>query len=258
MPYKEYKPDPVLSPYIDAYWEVTSDEDKSFTERIMPDCCIDIIINLGADVAADESGMIMKNEQAYLIGTMTRYKNTIREPGTRLIGIRFKPAGFVHFFNQGPLQEFTDKTLEFEKKYIPPFHVFTNDFTSGLNHFFLKKFAPLRVSIFHILEQVYERRGQINVVELAKNNFMVVRQLERIFVQHMGISPKAFINFVRYQFAIQNIRENYPEQSLVDLSFESGYYDHAHLANEIKKYSGVSPSQLNLSFISTDGMSNRL
>ena len=56
MPYKEFKPDPVLSPYIDAFWEVTSCESKSFTERIMPDCCIDIIINLGADVMADGSG----------------------------------------------------------------------------------------------------------------------------------------------------------------------------------------------------------
>jgi len=81
---------------------------------------------------------------------------------------------------------------------------------------------------------------------------MMVRQLERIFIRHMGIGPKAFINFVRYQFALQNIRQNYPDQSLVDLSFDCGYYDHAHLANEIKKYSGISPSQYNLSDFSTD------
>jgi len=155
MPYKEFKPDTALSPYIDAFWEVTSDETKSSTKRIMPDCCIDIIINLGADVVADDSGMIMKNDRAYLIGTMTRYKNTIRQPGTRLIGIRFKPAGFVHFFNHGPLQEFTDQTLEFEKKHTPTFYAFTNDFSGRLNHFFLKKLSPLRFSIFHILEQIY-------------------------------------------------------------------------------------------------------
>ncbi|HET7000097.1 MAG TPA: helix-turn-helix transcriptional regulator [Puia sp.] len=244
MSYRQFKPDATLSPYIDAFWEVTSDDSKSFTERIMPDCCIDIIVNLGTDVMADGSGFMMKNERVYLIGTMTRYKDTIREPGTRLIGIRFKPAGFSHFYNYGPLQEFTDTTVEFEKNHIPPFHIISRDFTEGLNHFFLKKLSPGRQSIFQILEQVYERRGQIHVVELAKNNFMTLRQLERIFIRHMGISPKAFINFVRYQFAIQNIRQNYPAQSLVDLSFDCGYYDHAHLANEIKKYSGISPSQL--------------
>jgi AraC-like DNA-binding protein len=244
MPYKQFKPDPALSPYIDAFWEATSDESISFTERILPDCCIDIIINLGTDVVADESGVVMKNEQAYLIGTMTRYKDTVREPGTRLLGIRFKPAGFGNFFNCGPLQEFTDKTIEFEKSHIPPFNLIAQDFTGSLNHFFLRKLSPPRQSISHILEQVYAKKGQINVVELAKNNFMIVRQLERMFIQHVGISPKAFINFVRYQYAIQNIKENYPVQSLVDLSFELGYYDHAHLSNEIKKYSGVSPSQL--------------
>ena len=243
MPYKQYKPDPALSPYIDAYWEVTSDEPNSFTERIMPDCCVDIIINLGTDVA-DDSGLIMKNEKAYLIGTMTRFKDTMRKPDMRLIGIRFKPAGFVHFFKYGPLRELTDKTIEFETNQTPSFNSLNGDFTESLNHFFYRKLSPLRQSIFHILEQVYIRKGQINVAELAKNNFMIVRQLERMFIQHMGISPKTFINFVRYQFAVQNIQENYPIRSLVDLSFDLGYYDHAHLANEIKKYSGVSPSQL--------------
>jgi AraC-like DNA-binding protein len=244
MSYKQFKPHPLLSPYIDAFWEVTSDEPESFTERIMPDCCIDIIINLGTDVAADDSGFVMRNERSYLIGTMTRYKNATREPGTRLIGIRFKPAGFVHFFKYGPLQEFTDQTLEFEKTYIPSLKIFTHDFIGELNNFFLRKLSPLRQSIFHILEQVYERKGKMNVAELAKNNFMIVRQLERIFMLQIGITPKAFINFVRYQFAIENIQKNYPAQSLVDLSFDCGYYDHAHLANEIKKFSGVSPSRL--------------
>ncbi len=244
MTYKQFKPDPALSPYIDAFWEVTSDDAKPVAEHIMPDCCMDIIINLGADVVADGSGLIMKNERAYLVGTMTRYIDTIREPGTRLIGIRFKPAGFVHFYKCGPLQEFTDRITEFEKRYIPPFNASASDFTENLNHFFLKKFSPPRQSIFPVLAQVYERRGQINVVDLAKNNFMIVRQLERIFSQHIGISPKAFINFVRYQFAIQNIRESHSAQSLTDISFDCGYYDHAHLANEIKKYSGISPSQL--------------
>lgn len=241
MSYKQYKPDPALSPYIDAYWEVTGDEKKSFTERIMPDCCVDIIINLGTDVI--DSSLTMKNEKAYLIGTMTRYKDIFREPDTHLIGIRFKPAGFVHFYKYGPLQEMTDQSVEFEKNHHPAFNLLTKDFTESLNHFFFNKLSPLRQSIFHILEQVYKRKGQITVVELAKSNFMIVRQLERIFIQQMGITPKAFINFVRYQFAIQNIRKNYPAQSLVDLSFDCGYYDHAHLANEIKKYSGVSPSQ---------------
>ena len=244
MTYTQFKPDPLLSPYIDAFWEVTSDEKKPFTERIMPDCCIDIIINLGTDVVADGSGFIMKNERAYLVGTMTRYKDTAREPGTRLVGIRFKPAGFVQFFRYGSLHEFTDNTIEFEKRYTPPFNKINNDFTDNLNRFFLKKLSPLRLSIFPILAQVYERKGQISVAELAKNNFIIVRQLERMFSQHMGISPKAFINFVRYQFAFQNIRQCHPAQSLEDISFDCGYYDYAHLSNEIKKYCGVSPSQL--------------
>jgi hypothetical protein len=84
MTCKQFKPDPALSPYIDAFWEVTSDGTKPVIEHIMPDCCIDIIINLGIDVVADGSGFIMKNEKAYLVGTMKRYKDNIREAGSHL------------------------------------------------------------------------------------------------------------------------------------------------------------------------------
>jgi AraC-like DNA-binding protein len=60
----------------------------------------------------------------------------------------------------------------------------------------------------------------------------------------VGISPKEYINFVRYQFALQQIKQNNSQKSLLDIAIETGFYDHSHLTNEIKKYSGLLPSQL--------------
>jgi AraC-like DNA-binding protein len=34
------------------------------------------------------------------------------------------------------------------------------------------------------------------------------------------------------------------EESLFRIAVEFGYYDHAHLTNEFKKYSGILPSEL--------------
>ena len=102
MTYTQFKPDPILSPYIDAYWVVTgSKKTNDVAERIMPDGCIDIILNLGKDfhVETDGNFFLMKNRHAYLVGTMTRYKEiTCRGPrDTNLVGIRFKPAAFSLF-----------------------------------------------------------------------------------------------------------------------------------------------------------------
>lgn len=34
------------------------------------------------------------------------------------------------------------------------------------------------------------------------------------------------------------------ERSLLDIAFECGYYDHSHLTNEIKRITGLTPTQL--------------
>ena len=42
----------------------------------------------------------------------------------------------------------------------------------------------------------------------------------------------------------EQIKERGADSSLLEIAFETGYYDHAHLANAIKKYTGLQPSQL--------------
>ncbi|WP_432714588.1 AraC family transcriptional regulator [Pedobacter sp.] len=40
------------------------------------------------------------------------------------------------------------------------------------------------------------------------------------------------------------IQNNTAGQSLTQIAFASGYYDQAHLCNEIKEYAGLTPTQL--------------
>ena len=72
MAYAEYHPHSALAPYIDAYWKVTGDNMPLATQTILPDGCVDIIMNLGDDEVPDADGFFMKNERTYLVGTMSR------------------------------------------------------------------------------------------------------------------------------------------------------------------------------------------
>jgi AraC-like DNA-binding protein len=244
MSYQQFSPHPELAPYIDAYWQVTANGTKPTTQRILPDGCVDIIVNLGAELASGTGDFSMKNEKGYLVGTMTRYKETIIKAGTHLIGIRFKPAAFTHFYQYASQHEFANKTIEFEQHLTPPINTSTRDLTGSLDRFFLDRLLPVRESLFPMIRVIYHSRGQISVAALAQSHYSSVRKLERSFKQHIGVSPKEFINFVRYQFALQHIRKDYATKSLMDIALDSGYYDHAHLANEIKKHSGLVPSEL--------------
>ena len=46
------------------------------------------------------------------------------------------------------------------------------------------------------------------------------------------------------------IKNSDDKRSLLDIAFECGFYDHSHLVNEIKRNTGLAPTQINLSHFS--------
>lgn len=244
MTYNQVHPHPALADYIDAYWTATGNGTELKTEKVLPDGCIDIIFNLGADCRTDNSSFCMHNERVYVVGTMTRFKEVAIDHETNLLGIRFKPAAFSAFYKCYSLHEVTNQIIEFEKALSPDLQKTIQHSTVYLNHFFVARLSKPRHSLLQIIADIQEHKGQLEVNTLAQRHFTTTRQLERIFKQHIGVSPKEFINLVRYQYTLPIVQNRTSTQSLLDIAFECGYYDHSHLTNEIKHYTGIPPSQL--------------
>ena len=59
-----------------------------------------------------------------------------------------------------------------------------------------------------------------------------------------ALSPKKYSNIIRFQNALNIIKNSSENRSLLDIAFECGYYDHSHLNNEIKHNTGFPPSLL--------------
>ncbi|WP_343067837.1 helix-turn-helix domain-containing protein [Chitinophaga varians] len=243
--YRQYKPHPLLEPYIDAYWTVTSATGSAAVGRILPDGCVDIICNLG-DAAISDAGTAQQqwlgSEKAYLVGTMTRYSDSCQPGMTRMIGIRFKPAAFNSFFRL-PLQDTADECIEFGQELVPLLLQAGDHFIPVLDQYFLERNTHGSRDMLPVVDTIYQHRGCIKIGDLARAHFLTPRQLERQFLKHTGISPKAFANIVRYQTVHQHIRKN-PDSSLLQIAFDYGYYDHSHLTNEIRKYTGKAPSSI--------------
>jgi len=243
MIYEQFDPHLTLMPYIDAYWIANGESVEGNTERILPDGCIDIILNAGEDCQTEGSTFLLESKKSYLVGTMTRHKENVMHAGTNLIGIRFRPAGFSAFYDYQAIYRITDETVEFDQKLSPDLNITVTHFKNYLDNFFLKILAAPRRSIAPLVTDIQHHRGKISVNALADKYFTTVRQLQRQFDQYLGISPKEFINLVRYQSALEKIRNNTSNKSLAEIAFETGYYDHSHLTNEIKKYTGSAPAQ---------------
>jgi AraC-like DNA-binding protein len=64
----------------------------------------------------------------------------------------------------------------------------------------------------------------------------------KIFKEHVGMAPKAFLKVMRFQKAISEI-EQQKTANWTRIANESGYYDQAHFINDFKNFSGFTPSQ---------------
>lgn len=244
MAYLEIQPHPALQSYIDAYWISEMTGHALHKTKILPDGCVDIIFNIEDDYRTEAGTILMNSEAIYLIGTMMRFKEYETAGKAKLLGIRFKPGAFSYFFKLSSLHEFTDQSIELKNIALPVIHRIDEYTPAYLDQFFLHKLSPPKYSIINIIKDIQEQNGQLRVSDIAKKHFTTPRQLERLFKNSVGVSPKDFISLVRYQFVSLKIKNNISGKCLAELAFESGYYDHAHLTKEIKRFTGSVPSQL--------------
>jgi len=243
MIYKEVKPHLDLSHYIDAFWTVEGAAQQRVKTKILPDNCVDLVFNLGEKCQTDNGTSTISSRKTYLVGTMTTFKDINVDSSNKLVGIRFKPSAFSSFYEYSSLHEVKDLTIEFDQALSPDIDKIEKNPVGYLNAFLLKRLIKRDPSLFKVIDDIEIAGGKISIDMVAKKNYTTMRQLERNFKKHIGIGPKEFANVVRFRTAIFKINNNTNGKSLLDIAFECGYYDHAHLGNEIKKYAGIVPSK---------------
>lgn len=244
MKYKKVKPYRKLEPFIHFYWELKGKEQERQWERVFPDGCAGIVMNLGDTCLTDNGSFSMEFGKTYVVGAMTSFKDSFIDTDTHLVGVCLKPAAFANFYSYAPQNELTNDTVELEKS-----NSFNVDKTLDnpfryFDHFFSERIKSKNNQLQSVINDIHLTNGQISIYELSKRNFTTVRQLERNFKKLVGLSPKEYSNIIRFQHALGLIKNPDRNRSLLEIAFECGYYDHSHLTNEIKRNTGLSPSQL--------------
>lgn len=244
MEYKEIKPCTTLESFIHSFWELKGNKNDRQWERNFPDGCAGLVVNLGDNCITENGAVTMLFGQTYVVGAMTSYKDSLIDSDTHLLGVCLKPATFANFYNYAPQHELINNTIEFEKSnsfdidkiLIDPFHYF--------NQFFTNRIKVKSNHLQSVIHDIKHSKGQLSINELSKRNYITVRQLERSFKTHIGISPKEYSNIVRFQNALDMIKKPNENKSFLDIAIECGFYDQSHLANEIKRHTGMTPSLL--------------
>ncbi|MCD4789230.1 MAG: helix-turn-helix domain-containing protein, partial [Bacteroidales bacterium] len=246
MNYKKFKPSKKLEKLIDSYW-LFSNLNRNENQRILPDGCADIIFNLG------KSNNAIPKETIAISGMMTKFFDVSLLAGSELLGIRFK-SGQLSNLTDYPLFEIKNKTVD-ASEIIPELNLEKLEqlkkqknienklklIESIIYKILNTKKLPVDSLVSSVTDFILNSSEPINISKLANNHYISLRQLERRFKNKIGVSVKEFTGIFRFKQTIKSIANN-PDKSLLHIAFDNGYYDHSHLTNEIKRFSGQIPS----------------
>lgn len=253
MIYSEHSPSFVLSRYIKTYWflEGILPKEALQPERIFPDGCMELIVHYGEAFQKLTGNKPEKQASAFVFGQLEEYIELVPAAVTGVMGVKFFPNGLAHFSNL-PVHEIKHQAVELH-------HIFktgsdqllsaiseSNNFSEKARHmdtFLLKHLQDARRNtglVQAMMQHIYRCNGSVTVGELTSKYHIGERQLERIFSQEIGLSPKNFSRIIRFQ---QVFKLAASAGNLTNLALEAGYFDQAHFSREFKSFTGLSPRQ---------------
>ena len=181
--------------------------------------------------------------------TRARYKEAPGEPMT--VTVRFKPGGAYPFLGV-PLHTLTDRTLPLEELWGVQARELLDrllhcrdevEVTERLEEALvtrLERGQRLELcSAVRVLRKVRRLTTEYRVRDvagLAKLVGLGERQLRRVFASAVGIGPKAYLQMLRFNRAIQMVSAPGGR-----LAAEAGYYDQAHLIAEFRRLARMTP-----------------
>lgn len=256
MSFNFANPSPLLSPFIKQYWalETNAHANKEHMQRIVPNGLMELTIYLGEKPAVVDPEKTI-HENTTLSGQLNKFYDLKIKGHLSLFSISFLPYGAMMFFNV-PLNELYNKNIPlklivgnkiisleerlYETKSFEGKVQLVESFLIAQLHKHHKSYELKR--IYNTIFEINKYHGLLNVDTLAENACLGRKQFERTFLDHIGTTPKQFLKIVRFQNAIFQKQIN-NTLSLTELAHLCGYYDQAHMVNDFKSISGMTPKQ---------------
>lgn len=246
----------MLSTTIECYWllEGQSTPPSGQPERILPDGCIELIVNLSDRFLEhrDDDGVAVQPSR-FVAGQMTRPVLVVPTGRIRVFGIRFVPGGTIPYFD-GPASELTNLIVALD------------DAASDLSRAFASRLDPVGLpaelvaqteailleagrqrdhrgnSVEAAIARVLDSGGRTSVDRIASDLGISGRQLERRFVNEVGLGPKLLCRILRFQQVFRAVESDAIHWA--SLAAECGYFDQSHLIRDFRQFAGQTPAVL--------------
>ncbi|MFC3745954.1 helix-turn-helix domain-containing protein [Paenibacillus sp. GCM10012306] len=249
----EYPPATALKPYIHCFWGPESPQGDKLSilpagnEIIIPDTCMDIIWDL--DEATGRSSTLFHGINDSPFQVPLGGEKTVRSR----FAIRFYFWG-VHYFADHHLRDALNAHVDVEA-YFSTFRRELGELLmrergmreriAAAEDYLLRRLEHTQRTNDGVMNAVYtilQSKGLVTAKELSSGLGLSQRQLERLFREYIGISPKKTADLVRFQNTWQELYQlSRGKGNIQDLVYAYRFSDQSHFNNSFKKYAGRTP-----------------
>lgn len=113
MIFLQRSPGHLLRPWIRALWYCRAPRRARQRERVLPNGCIQIVINLSRDFLTDcgeDGAATLRLPRSIIVGARTRYGVVDTADMDELAGIVVRPGGFAGLFRSVPTCSLSDQS----------------------------------------------------------------------------------------------------------------------------------------------------
>ena len=228
--YKFILPDKPLVDFVENIGMFHNQSDRVKEVVLMPDGRVDLFF------MQSESAPF----QVTLIGLETVPEERIIPPHTLAYKVSFKPLG-VEYILQTSIADILNSAKNLPKNFwnintddLKDFEAFHQKTILKLNELLPNEIDERKRKLF---ELIYASNGEIKVEALSQKIIWSSRQINRYFNKQFGLSLNAFCKILRFKASLQHIAKG-------KLFPELNFTDQTHFIKEIRKFSGVVPSEL--------------
>jgi AraC-like DNA-binding protein len=226
-----------LAAHVRSYWTLRVDQPPARL-RIVPDGQVDLVFDL------------LRGE-AHVGGARQAPFEVIHEQQTSLLGVSLLPGAASSLLDVAAGQLCAD-WQPLSSAVGPVAGVLVERLREAasaclrlgvVEAFLLARLGHKDARVERALRAIDESRGSIDIARLGRDSGASPRNLNRLFHEWVGLSPKRFARIVRAQAALRRLAAE-PSADLTALAAELGFADQAHLTREVRAVAGAAPTRL--------------
>jgi AraC-like DNA-binding protein len=252
----QFPPSPALKPYVKGYWVFATEKDMT-NQTFFPSGYIDFAVNISNGRASTIiNGRPIDMPKVEVLGQLTKPTRLTVAGGTEVLIARIYPHANALFF-PNPVSGFTNDSVDLDgvlgKESVEFYDRLINAGTIAqkvreLDLFLLQRLHKSRKmdNKITMLERICSHIGAegelFNLKFLAGKYGFSERYIQKLFLDNVGLTPRAFFHIQRFNKSLELIHAG--EVSLTTIAYDCGYFDQAHFIKEFKRFTGLTPSDV--------------